>query len=218
MNDYNLYIPPTYGAENFHCPFCTVHAKHYWRDHRNDSIAKYECIVISSKCNNCEKYALWVDEGDGSKMVYPKILVSPIAHQDMPESVRELYDEARNISIDSPRAAAALLRCAIERLAAHLGEKDGSLNTRIGNLVKKGLPKKVQEALDIVRITANEGGSHCGEIDLGGRDGVEVVGKLFWMVNFIIDKVITEQREIEDMLNNLPEEKREGISKRDDGK
>ena len=42
-------------------------------------------------------------------MIYPKKLIAPLAHCDMPAPVKELYEEARQISNDSPRAAAALL-------------------------------------------------------------------------------------------------------------
>ena len=169
-------------------------------------------VAMFSQCHSCYEYAFWLCDG---RMIYPKILSSPLAHKDMPNSVKELYEEARYISNDSPRAAAALLRRALERLTEELGEKEGSLNKRIGNLVKKGLSSQVQQALDIVRINANEGGAHCGEIDLSGADGKEIVDKLFWLVNFIVEKVITEPNEIKDQFSILPEEKKEGVANRD---
>ena len=211
MNN-NSYQKPEVEKDGFHCPFCDVYANHAWQDiHLGDST-----IVKSSKCSHCKEYALWVDRWvSGWDMVYPRKMLSPQAHADMPMPVKALYEEARSISDQSPRAAAALLRCALERLTEHLGEKDVSLYERIGNLAQKGLPETVLKALDIVRITANEGGSHCGEIDLTGEDGKEVVDKLFWLVNFIVEKTITEPKEVTMMFLDLPESKKDGVRNRD---
>ena len=55
---------------------------------------------------------------------------------DMPNSVKGLYNEASLIYNKSPRAACALLRFAVERLCNELGET-GKIDTMIGNLVKK---------------------------------------------------------------------------------
>jgi len=133
----------------------------------------------------------------------------------MPESVKELYEEARNVSDDSPRAAAALLRVSLEKLTEELGESKGSLDQRIGNLNKKGLPQKVIQSLDVVRIFANEGGSHSGEIDLSGQDNTDIVNKLFKLVNFIVEKTISENKQIEDIYGEIPKNKIEGIKNRD---
>ena len=86
---------------------------------------------------------------------------------------------------------------------------------RIKSLTERGLPTQVQKALDIVRITANEGGSHCGQIDLTGADREENVDWLFWLVNFVIEKVITEPRIITEKFDSLPAEKKDGVKKRD---
>lgn len=89
-------------------------------------------------------------------MIFPSGSNIPMPHTDMSESVKEIYTEARDIAWKSPRAAAALLRLALEKLTEELGETEWALNTRIGNLKKKWLPERAIQALDIVRITANE--------------------------------------------------------------
>jgi hypothetical protein len=170
-------------------------------------------------CVRCKKCSLWKYKWSNhfydTSMIYPQKLTAPIADDDMPDGVKELYNEARAISALSPRAAAALLRVSLEKLTEHLGENTGDLNTRIGNLKKQGLPAKVIQSLDIVRITANEGASHAGEIDLTGKDNSEIVSRLFKLVNFIVEKTITDSKEIENMFCALPENKREGIKNRD---
>ncbi len=219
MNN-NSYQKPEFRKDGFHCSFCGIYANHDWKNlflaERLDYGNEWKPISISSQCDHCKRYALWIpSEGGEWHMVYPRKMLSPLAHSDMPGLVKALYEEARSISDQSPRAAAALLRCALERLTEHLGEKDGSLYARIGNLAQKGLPKMVLKALDIVRITANEGGSHCGEIDLTGKDGKEVVDKLFLLVNFIVEKTITEPKEVTMMFLDLPESKKDGVRNRD---
>lgn len=167
--------------------------------------------ICFSRCDSCKRIAVWANQ----KIVYPKSLTAPIAHEDMPEDVKKIYDEARAVSEESARAAAALLRVALEKLTVHLGETTGHLNSRIENLKKKGLPEKVIQSLDIVRINANEGGSHAGQIDFEGGDNEGVVDKLFWLVNFIVEKTISDKKQVDEMLARLPEDKKQGIDNRD---
>ena len=162
-------------------------------------------------CQNCKKFSLWVDK----KMVYPLVSTAPLPNEDMPSDVKKIYNEARNVQNFSPRATAALLRVALEKLTVHLGEKKGNLNTRIGNLKEKGLPTQVINALDIMRIHANESGSHSGKIDLEKNDNEYIVKKLFVLVNFIVEKTITDSNSISAMMEELPQEKKKGIDNRD---
>ena len=164
-----------------------------------------------ARCLSCKNYSFWVNE----KMVHPLVSNAPAPNADMPENVKELYEEARNVQPHSARAAAALLRVALEKLTEDLGETKGSLYIRIGNLKKQGLPKKVIQGLDIVRIVANEGGAHAGQIDLTGKDNQKIVNKLFFLVNFIVEKTITEGKQIETSYSNLPQDKKTGINNRD---
>lgn len=53
-------------------------------------------------------------------MIFPSGSNIPMPHTDMPESVKEIYNEAREIASNSPRAAAALLRLALEKLTEEL--------------------------------------------------------------------------------------------------
>jgi hypothetical protein len=148
-------------------------------------------------------------------MIYPLVSKAPEANEHMPSKVKEIYEEARNIAAHSARSAAALLRVALEVLTKHLGVKGKSLNERIKNLKEKGLPQQIIDCLDIVRVYANEGGSHAGAIDLTGKDGKEVVDKLFWLVNKIVQHTIEEPKEIEKLKGDIPKNKKKGIKDRD---
>ena len=232
------YKQPEFGEENFYCPHCNVLSQQNWDltfkthvtlEEKENPKEIYEIGIkmmnsqraIKSKINklliaecqnlDCKKISIWYQE----KMVYPKIVTAPLPNEDMPKDVEKIYQEARLISNDSPRAAAALLRVALEKLTVHLGETKGNLNTRIKNLKQKGLPELVIKSLDIVRINANEGGSHAGQISLTGEDNKKIVSKLFWLVNYIIEETITKPKEIESQFQNLPEDKIKGIENRD---
>ena len=165
-------------------------------------------------CSHCRELSFWIRE----KLVDPPKITAPLAHQDMPTSVSEYYNEAREISASSPRAAAALLRIAAKKLCESLGENESNLNRAIGNLNRKGLPRDVIKSLDTVRIVGNEGGAHEGQIDLTGEDNREIVDRLFRLINFIVEKTITEPRVIESTFGSLPENKRQAAEKRDEGK
>ena len=161
------YIEPATGKESFTCPHCGV-----------ISLMHFHCISYVDKkvigfqegkhggnswvqvatCHNCCKHIIWID----NIYAYPDI-VAEEPNPDMPEGVMQLYNESGLIYNKSPRAACALLRLAIDRLCNALGETDRDINKNIGELVKKGLPTSVQQALDVVRVVGNKA-VHPGQI------------------------------------------------------
>ena len=169
---------------------------------------------IIAECTHCKKFSIWIDK----KMVYPLIPTSLPPNEDMPEDVKKTYEEARQVQPFSVRASAALLRVALEQLTAHLGEKKGTLNTKIKNLKKKGLSVEVIQILDIVRIYGNEGGNHVGVIDLEDKDNEDTVDRLFKLVNSIVSQTISIKKDTKSLLEGLPQNKKEGIKNRDSNK
>ncbi len=145
-------------------------------------------------------------------MIYPTGSIAPLPSEDMPEDVKADFNEARAIVQASPRAAAALLRLALQKLTIHLGGKGKNLNEDIKNLVKKGLPPKVERALDVVRVIGNNA-VHPGKIDL--RDDLDTAILLFELLNMIVDTMITQPRRVDEIYNKLPEGVRKAIEKRD---
>lgn len=145
-------------------------------------------------------------------MIYPLSGSAPLPNPDLPDDIKADYEEARSIVSISPRGAAALLRLAIQKLCKHLGEPGKDINTDIGNLVKKGLAPRVQQALDVVRVVGNES-VHPGQIDL--RDDPEVAASMFGLVNIIAEIMISQPKHIDRLYNKLPEGKREAITRRD---
>ena len=130
----------------------------------------------------------------------------------MPEEIKNLYLEARDVYPISKKSSAALLRLALQLLCKDLGEEGKNINTDIANLVKKGLPEIVQQALDTIRITGNQA-VHPGELNLD--ENVDLVESLFWILNFIIEETYSKKRKMNELYNKLPESSRQAIKKRD---
>ena len=149
----------------------------------------------------------------GNNYAYPDLQpVEPNA--DMPDSVKQLYEEAGLIYTKSPRAACALLRLAIDTLCNELGETDRDINKNIAALVKKGLSVEVQQALDIVRVVGNKA-VHPGQISLD-VDSVDTAEALFALINLVVDRLISEPKRIEAMFEKLPESVKTAVKKRDE--
>ncbi len=216
------YFSPEQAEGQFHCPHCGVFSKQYWAHIEAKRIwSGYSSISNAtsfqedldrkwtiSKCEHCKEKSFWL----GDKMIYPKILFVEQPNQDLNEEIKEDYLEAANVLNDSPRSAAAILRLALQKLCKQLGEKGRNINDDIGELVKKGLNPTIQKSLDVLRITGNNA-VHPGELNL--KEDRDRVLKLFRLINFIAEKMITEPKEIDGLYQDLPENSKKDVEKRD---
>ncbi|MBO7416832.1 MAG: DUF4145 domain-containing protein [Bacteroidaceae bacterium] len=209
------YIEPKKELIKYTCPHCNTisQMEKDWHRFQSDINGSLERKTIRNqltihKCQCCGKKIIWID----NDYVYPDI-VAEVACPDMPESVKQLYNEAGLIYNKSPRAACALLRLAIDRLCNELGETDRDINKNIGALVKKGLPQSVQQALDVVRVVGNKA-VHPGQISFDVDDKSTAI-MLMRLLNIIVERMITEPNEIDSLYQGLPESVKESIEKRD---
>lgn len=167
--------------------------------------------IAVSTCSQCSEPTLWADR----QLVFPKTLSAQPPNPDLGSNIIDIYHEASSIVTDSPKGAAALLRLALQKLLRQLGKSGQNINQDIQELVSEGLSPKIQQALDLVRVIGNHA-VHPGEIDLD--DNREVAEKLFQILNFIAEEMITKPRELEDLYNStIPENTREHIRRRDGG-
>ena len=215
------YYPAKLASSQFHCPHCDVYAKQYWShlqtDGANWSGSKIQSTKFderfgstwhTSKCEHCGEHTMWFKE----KMIYPKKILVSQPNKDLQKDIQDDYIEAANVFNESPRAAAALLRLVLQKLCRQLGEKGNNINKDIKNLVKKGLSPHIQKSLDALRITGNNA-VHPGKINI--TEEPERALKLFELINFIAQKMITEPREIDSFYEKLPESSKKAIKKRD---
>jgi hypothetical protein len=133
----------------------------------------------------------------------------------MPEAPKALYEEARAIAADSPRAAVALLRVATEVLLREVVPgASGDLNAVVAQAVKNGLTPMAQQAMDALRIIGNDA-VHDVQIVLDEANTASIYNSLCRLLNLVVEQLVTAPRQAEEMYNALPESKRAAIERRD---
>jgi len=152
-------------------------------------------------------FSIWFDE----KMIEPDLSSVAPPNSDLETEIIDDYNEAASILNKSPRGSAALLRLCIQKLCKQLGEKGEHINTDIGNLVKKGLPIQIQQALDYVRVIGNNA-LHPGQIDI--KDNHTTASTLFQLVNRIASMMITQPKLTQELFCSLPDTILEQIEKK----
>ncbi len=216
----NTFVVAELNKNGFTCPNCVTYSNHDWtyttvnetrgyihgNSFQGDIVEKlYLC-----KCQHCGYISFWYKE----QLIWPlaSSVESPL--EDMPNDIKELYNEARNIIDLSPKGSCAILRLALQKLCNRLANQDEKkkIDGAIKKLVENGLPATLQKAMDTVRIVGDEA-VHPGEINID--DNKELAIAMFRLLNIIIDKMIVEPKQIDDLYCLMPENKLEGIKNRD---
>jgi hypothetical protein len=175
---------------------------------------------LGAKCAHCGDLSIWEISGSGHstthRMVYPPARLGVPPHPEMPARPLELYLEAQDVAARSPRAAAALLRVAVDVLLREVVEGAGrkSLNDVIGMAVAAGLTPAVQQALDVLRVIGNDA-LHPEAIVLDEQDPDAKVASLSKLMNVVVEQMVASPRLAREMLDTLPSGAREGIARRD---
>ena len=201
---------------SFCCAHCGVHSRHIIgliTDMKTGTLVSGDIsdknCFYGAKCDACWEVTLFAK----GRQVYPSSSTAPQAHSDMPEEVKIDFEEARQIFSVSPRGAAALLRLCVEKLCKTLGANSKNINDAIGDLVSSGkITPLIQKALDYVRVIGNNS-VHPGSMDID--DDNDTVMALFKLINIIVEKTISDPKEIDDLFQSIPKEKRDHIDKRD---
>ncbi|MBZ7935818.1 DUF4145 domain-containing protein [Campylobacter sp. B0100352/1] len=215
----NKYTKPYFKGNAFNCPHCGVYASMEWSNFSGTgafgaiNIKQVEGYsFFESACCNCERSIIWYLENENPKMFFPKEVAIP-PEENMPENVKEIYEEASLILRDSPRASCALLRLALQELMKYLKENieiyNGLKNRNIDEDIKEIInignfyqeqKETLKEAMDSVRLVGNKA-SHPSELDI--NDNPEIANILFEMINFIVEEIITKPKEMKEKLNKI---------------
>lgn len=147
--------------------------------------------------------------------MYPAKMAVDDPNEDMPEDVKKLYMESAQVLSTSPRAAAALLRLGLQILLGYVGGDGNNINDDIGKIVKLGVEPETQKALDLLRVFGNNG-AHPGEIKLDEDSGLVI--KMYELMNYITDRLITQKDQINELFEGLPEGIKAQIELRDNKK
>lgn len=227
------YKEPKFNENSFTCPYCGTFAEQKWSMYKmlinwenkfefasytignkigNLTINQTEELdsISISTCNVCNKYHIWHND----KMIIPTNSPIPMPLEDMPEVVKNLYLEARDVHPISYKASCALLRLALQHLCEELlkDRSTGQINKDIGELVKEAVPQEFQQALDIVRVVGNNA-VHPGKMD--ESDVEEYAITLFELLNYIVQEKIVRPKMIDGIYNKLPNGVLKEIKKRD---
>ena len=205
------------GNQAFDCPHCNAYARQEFevvltvlavnRNRPARIPLRFENEeVLLSICTHCERPAIWVL----GTMVFPSKAEYPVAHEDMPDDVKEVYDEAGAIAALSPRSACALLRLALQMLLKRLGNS-GDINRAIDNLEENGLNADTKRAMHILRVIGNHA-VHAGEINFDSDTDTD---ELFNLLNAIVLELITLPRKRQELFDSLPERDKKFIEKKE---
>jgi len=206
------YIQPEVNADAFHCPTCGSFSDQFWyrltKSNSSGGVIPHQTFFVGN-CRRCGNVTIWNNE---KNMVYPLTGNAPIPNQDMTEDIKIDYNEARDIVSRSPRSSCVLLRLCIEKICNEKGAKGKDLNEKIGKLVEQGLNADITRALDSVRVI---GGQAVHPLKMDLRDDTTTATSLFKIVNYISDWAHTRKKVIDDIFDDIPDEKKKAIEKRD---
>jgi len=204
------YVPPEFQKGSFTCPHCNCFSQHLWLPISLEN-GTWEARLrwLTSRCLHCDEYCFWRDQ----RLVWPVRSGLPDPVDECPKQIRAVYDEAREVFPLSPRASAALLRLAIQRVCVECGLPGKDLNSDIGALVKNGLPTQIQQSLDLVRVVGNSA-VHPGQIVI--EENKRQIEEFFGLVNLIVNLLIVQPAKVDAMFTNLlPAAQQKQIAVRD---
>ena len=219
---------PKHGEKKFSCPQCNVVSSQSWKavtidldmvgtdepkafDYVTKNFGINNWRYSYATCYNCGDISIWFN----CKMIYPLPRSGPDPNLDMPDETKDLFNEARDISIISPRASIALLRLCLEQLVNHLDPRKEPLNVKIKELVKRDIPEEVQQALDIVRVSGNDAIHDDTSSTIYLDDTKEHLEMLFRTINIIVDKIISSDKQIKEAYGHLSQKDHKAIQNRD---
>jgi len=189
------------------------HIKQFLDGSRKVLLKELESFVPArfavSTCIACSDISLWIDK----EIVYPTRMNVDDPNDDLSNEIKDIYNEASQIFLKSPKGAAALLRLALQKLLVQLGKEGKNINKDIKELVAGGLSPTIQKALDVMRVVGNNA-VHPGQIDLD--DNKKVALQLFKILNLIADEMITKPNQMAALYEEIvPEDTKGHISERD---
>jgi hypothetical protein len=227
--------PPVHGSSSFDCPRCGVFTSHTWRDLlvKNDqdgTLVFFDSFGATpglaftfpfewsaSTCFACKASAVWRN----SALVFPAESVAPVPHEEMPDAVRELYDEAAAVVGLSRRAGAALARAALERLLKSL-DTEAPPRARLDDYIAR-VADRVTAPLSMMLTPVR----HIGNKALHGADDTDeiialylgdveegLVEILFEAINGVVDELISRPRISRELYERLPKAVRDDAERK----
>ena len=145
-------------------------------------------------------------------MLFPDVGSYPPPNNDMPDNVKGIYREAATIANKSPRAAAAILRVALQKLCKELKCPSDKLYEQISDLLEdEKVPSIVIDAMEVIRLVGNDA-AHPDRFGIDVDRNLEAVHSLFEFINLIVDEMISRPKRkrgrLDKMLAKYPASKK----------
>ncbi|CAM3357028.1 hypothetical protein OCAE111667_05295 [Occultella aeris] len=80
----------------------------------------------------------------------------------------------------------------------------------IGAAVRDGLPQGVQQTMDVLRFSGNQ-----SVHEVHHDDTPETAGTLFNLLNLVVERLVTQPKQLDELYSGLPEGVRDSIARRD---
>ena len=203
----NKWIAPQHkSTDDFSCPWCKVCAPQRWHEvySDDDTIVPVVPIILRppppayrkttlplslSVCTKCGRETLWMQDD----ILHPAGAQIEPPNSDLAEDAKKDYREAAAVLGNSPKAAAALLRCVAEKFCWQLGaDKKKDLAFNIKDLAEKEkLPRQTKVLIETLRLTGNHA-SHPGFMDNKDNEGIAIA--LFGLCNDLVEACITHPK------------------------
>lgn len=213
---------PALNKDAFDCPQCGAFANQKWGFSYfaapGDNFTQAESRNgqwTYSKCARCREYSAWLDD----QLIYPSTLVGPIASEDMPEDVREIYDESRRVAAVSRRAGAAMARATLELLVKQI-DPDAPARSSLAARLERIIPtvdSSLGKLLTFVRHVGNT--IHVPEnaddavVMVLDPDQTAGMSLIFQAINGLVDEKITRPRLANEAYEMVPEEVRDRVER-----
>lgn len=91
-NKMSKHYPPNFMEQQFNCVHCGVYAKQNWERLVYDEEWYINSSYLLCICEHCDKISLWKDETE--TILDPMATIHLPPHEDMPEKIKSLYNEA----------------------------------------------------------------------------------------------------------------------------
>ena len=159
------------NSYSFKCPHCGVYFHQNWRREEIFSSEFGQRIrSLATGCPSCANAVVLLEihlaksfGGDGpheSYVVFPKNPQSQPAPAEVPEKIRQDYQEACAVLPISPKASAALSRRILQTVLRENGYNNNNLSRQIRDVIenedaKNSLPLTLRETVDAVRNFGN---------------------------------------------------------------
>lgn len=154
-------------------------------------------------------------------MLYPFGGTAPVAAENMPDDVRELYEEARAVVGLSRRAGAALARATLERLLR--GQyPDVKSNARLEDLILRAEQDVSSGLIDLLTLIRHVGNKSLHVADVPddavvmvmAPEQTELAEVLFAAINELVDELITKPQRNARLGALIPDGVRETIERK----